>query len=58
MIAVYPDIKRNHLSCSRLIAIGDVSADPGGSLKFMTECTSIDAPFDIYDATKHDTSHG
>ncbi|CAK8688911.1 unnamed protein product [Clavelina lepadiformis] len=42
----------------RLIAIGDVSADPGGSIEFMTDCTSIDAPFDIYDASKRETTHG
>lgn len=30
---------------SRLIAICDISADPGGSIQFMNECTSIDEPF-------------
>ena len=30
---------------SRLIAISDISADPGGSIQFMNECTSIDEPF-------------
>ncbi|CAD5225372.1 unnamed protein product [Bursaphelenchus xylophilus] len=34
----------------RLIAICDISADPGGSIEFMTECTTIDKPFMIYDA--------
>ena len=30
---------------SRLLAICDISADPGGSIQFMNECTSIDEPF-------------
>ena len=30
---------------SRLIAVCDISADPGGSLEFMNECTTIDEPF-------------
>lgn len=34
----------------RLIALCDISADPGGSIEFMTECTTIDKPFTIYDA--------
>lgn len=34
----------------RLMAICDISADPGGSIEFVTECTSIDKPFTIYDA--------
>lgn len=34
----------------RLVAICDISADPGGSIEFMTECTTIDKPFTIYDA--------
>ena len=34
----------------RLIGICDISADPGGSIEFMTECTTIDKPFNIYDA--------
>lgn len=34
----------------RLIAICDISADPGGSIEFMTECTTIDTPFCLYDA--------
>ncbi|TMS38063.1 hypothetical protein L596_004871 [Steinernema carpocapsae] len=34
----------------RLIALCDISADPGGSVEFMTECTTIDKPFTIYDA--------
>uniref|UniRef100_A0A8R1UD23 Saccharopine dehydrogenase (NAD(+), L-glutamate-forming) n=1 Tax=Pristionchus pacificus TaxID=54126 RepID=A0A8R1UD23_PRIPA len=34
----------------RLIALCDISADPGGSVEFMTECTTIDKPFMIYDA--------
>ncbi|XP_054153876.1 alpha-aminoadipic semialdehyde synthase, mitochondrial-like [Oppia nitens] len=41
----------------RLIAICDISADPGGSIEFMTECTTIDNPFCLYDAdyNKHST---
>uniref|UniRef100_A0A915IGW7 Saccharopine dehydrogenase (NAD(+), L-glutamate-forming) n=1 Tax=Romanomermis culicivorax TaxID=13658 RepID=A0A915IGW7_ROMCU len=37
----------------RLVAICDISADPGGSVEFMTECTTIDRPFCIYDANQH-----
>ncbi|XP_023324527.1 alpha-aminoadipic semialdehyde synthase, mitochondrial [Eurytemora carolleeae] len=35
---------------SRLVAICDISADPGGSIEFMNECTTIDEPFCLYDA--------
>ena len=34
----------------RLVALCDISADPGGSLEFMQECTTIDHPFLLYDA--------
>ncbi|KAI1292843.1 Alpha-aminoadipic semialdehyde synthase, mitochondrial [Halotydeus destructor] len=34
----------------RLLAICDISADPGGSIEFMSECTTIDTPFCLYDA--------
>ncbi|CAD6199885.1 unnamed protein product [Caenorhabditis auriculariae] len=34
----------------RLVALCDISADPGGSIEFMRECTTIDKPFTIYDA--------
>lgn len=34
----------------RLLAICDISADPGGSVEFMTDCTTIDNPFCLYDA--------
>ncbi|GAB1600841.1 alpha-aminoadipic semialdehyde synthase, mitochondrial-like isoform X2 [Argonauta hians] len=37
----------------RLIAICDISADPGGSIEFMKECTTIDHPFCLYDAEQH-----
>uniref|UniRef100_A0A8C5ANL3 Aminoadipate-semialdehyde synthase n=1 Tax=Gadus morhua TaxID=8049 RepID=A0A8C5ANL3_GADMO len=37
----------------RLLAICDISADPGGSIGFMTECTTIDKPFCMYDADTH-----
>ena len=33
----------------RLLAICDISADPGGSIEFMTDCTTIDNPFCMYD---------
>ncbi|CAH1245440.1 AASS [Branchiostoma lanceolatum] len=36
----------------RLIAVSDISADEGGSLEFMTECTSMDSPFEVSDGTK------
>ncbi|VDM39180.1 unnamed protein product [Toxocara canis] len=40
----------------RLIALCDISADPGGSIEFMRECTTIDKPFTIYDADFHQCS--
>lgn len=39
----------------KLLAIGDISADTGGSIEFMTECTTIDVPFCMYDAYQHIT---
>ncbi|XP_055948926.1 alpha-aminoadipic semialdehyde synthase, mitochondrial-like isoform X2 [Argiope bruennichi] len=40
----------------RLLAICDISADPGGSIEFMSECTTIDTPFCLYDADQHKNS--
>ncbi|XP_064633464.1 alpha-aminoadipic semialdehyde synthase, mitochondrial-like isoform X3 [Lineus longissimus] len=40
----------------RLIAICDISADPGGSIEIMDQCTTIDRPFCIYDADQHKNS--
>lgn len=37
----------------RLLAICDISADTGGSIAFMNECTTIDKPFCMYDADQH-----
>lgn len=37
----------------KLIAICDISADAGGSIEFMNECTTIDKPFCMYDAHQH-----
>lgn len=37
----------------RMLAICDISADPGGSIEFMNECTTIDNPFYLYDAENH-----
>lgn len=37
----------------RLLAICDISADTGGSIAFMSECTTIDKPFCMYDANQH-----
>ncbi|KAJ8920057.1 hypothetical protein NQ315_011711 [Exocentrus adspersus] len=37
----------------RMLAICDISADPGGSIEFMNECTTIDAPFCLYDADRN-----
>ncbi|XP_053261597.1 alpha-aminoadipic semialdehyde synthase, mitochondrial [Podarcis raffonei] len=37
----------------KLVAICDISADTGGSIEFMTECTTIDSPFCMYDADQH-----
>uniref|UniRef100_A0A452RLN8 Aminoadipate-semialdehyde synthase n=1 Tax=Ursus americanus TaxID=9643 RepID=A0A452RLN8_URSAM len=34
----------------KLVAICDISADTGGSIEFMTECTTIEHPFCMYDA--------
>lgn len=40
----------------RLLAICDISADPGGSIEFMVECTTIDTPFCLYDADHNKNS--
>ncbi|XP_078138997.1 alpha-aminoadipic semialdehyde synthase, mitochondrial [Centroberyx gerrardi] len=37
----------------KLLAICDISADTGGSIEFMNECTTIDKPFCMYDANQH-----
>jgi len=37
----------------RLVAICDISADPGGSIEFMNECTTIDEPFCLYDSEQN-----
>lgn len=37
----------------RMLGICDISADPGGSIEFMTECTTIDHPFCLYDADQN-----
>ncbi|XP_034983008.1 alpha-aminoadipic semialdehyde synthase, mitochondrial [Zootoca vivipara] len=37
----------------KLVTICDISADTGGSIEFMTECTTIDSPFCMYDADQH-----
>ncbi|KAB7495264.1 Alpha-aminoadipic semialdehyde synthase, mitochondrial [Armadillidium nasatum] len=37
----------------KLLAICDISADPGGSIEFVTECTTIDTPFCLYDADQN-----
>eukprot|EP00123_Amoebidium_parasiticum_P022769 comp9461_c0_seq1/m.4511 comp9461_c0_seq1/g.4511 ORF comp9461_c0_seq1/g.4511 comp9461_c0_seq1/m.4511 type:complete len:949 (-) comp9461_c0_seq1:594-3440(-) len=34
---------------SRLVGVGDISADPNGAIEFMTHCTTIDEPFILYD---------
>lgn len=40
----------------RLIAVCDISADPGGSIEFMQDCTTIDNPFYLYDAEENSPS--
>ncbi|KAK3526193.1 hypothetical protein QTP70_017749 [Hemibagrus guttatus] len=37
----------------RFLAICDISADTGGSIEFMTECTTIEKPFCMYDPNQH-----
>lgn len=37
----------------RMLAICDISADPGGSIEFVNECTTIDTPFCLYDADRN-----
>ncbi|XP_039287420.1 alpha-aminoadipic semialdehyde synthase, mitochondrial [Nilaparvata lugens] len=37
----------------RMLGICDISADPGGSIEFMNECTTIDTPFCLYDADRN-----
>lgn len=36
-----------------------ISADPNGSIEFMTECTTIDTPFCLYDSdyNKHNNNN-
>lgn len=34
----------------RLLAICDITADPGGSIQFIADCTTIESPFCLYDA--------
>ncbi|XP_055375686.1 alpha-aminoadipic semialdehyde synthase, mitochondrial [Condylostylus longicornis] len=41
----------------RMLAICDISADPGGSIEFMNECTTIDTPFCLYDADRNKDFH-
>lgn len=43
----------SRVSPCRLLAICDISADTGGSIAFMNECTTIDKPFCMYDADQH-----
>ena len=39
----------------RMLAVCDISADEGGSIEFMRECTSIDHPFRLYNARDNTT---
>ena len=36
-----------------MLGICDISADPGGSIEFVSECTTIDTPFSLYDADQN-----
>lgn len=47
------DVKGSPKLPHRLVAICDISADPGGSIEFMNDCTSIDEPFCLYDADRN-----
>lgn len=50
-LSVYtPDLDPIGLIDCRLLALCDISADPGGSMEFMQDCTTIDHPFMLYDA--------
>ncbi|KAK3877162.1 hypothetical protein Pcinc_018115 [Petrolisthes cinctipes] len=42
----------------RLLAISDVTADPGGSIEFVKECTAIDTPFYLYDVEQNKLKYG
>lgn len=48
-----PSAEGSPLLPHRLLAICDISADTGGSIAFMSECTTIDKPFCMYDADQH-----
>ncbi|XP_053334917.1 alpha-aminoadipic semialdehyde synthase, mitochondrial [Clarias gariepinus] len=37
----------------KFLAICDISADTDGSIEFMTECTTIEKPFCMYDPNQH-----
>ena len=52
MLALADSIQRQFgfICVCRLLALCDISADPGGSLEFMQSCTTIDHPFMLYDA--------
>ena len=39
----------NRSIVENLMAVADISADPNGSLEFMSDCTSLDVPFNMYD---------
>uniref|UniRef100_A0AAY5KUA0 Aminoadipate-semialdehyde synthase n=1 Tax=Esox lucius TaxID=8010 RepID=A0AAY5KUA0_ESOLU len=47
------DSRDSRTANSSDLAICDISADMGGSIEFMTECTTIDKPFCMYDADQH-----
>ncbi|KAF5399695.1 Alpha-aminoadipic semialdehyde synthase [Paragonimus heterotremus] len=42
----------------RLLAICDISADPGGSVEFTDECTTMDEPFLIYNPKTEQNTKG
>lgn len=39
----------------KLLAVGDITCDVGGSVEFLTKATEIEAPFFLYDAANNET---
>ncbi|CAL8095373.1 unnamed protein product [Calicophoron daubneyi] len=62
LMRIKPNVKGSYLdeACptlpQRLIAICDISADPGGSVEFTDEVTTIEEPFVVYDPQTDKTS--
>ena len=53
-LLVYTGMRQEHMSFKNNNNTTDnATADPGGSIEFMKDCTTIDRPFCLYDAQNH-----